>query len=66
MVQQEETMHYIYGLDLADEDMYYDEDSPEDGCLPLKEWDGIVDSNGEHSVLQIGIPKGAPIITEDF
>jgi len=64
-LQQENDMHHIHFLDVAEIDMYHDEDNLENGNMTLKDWKEFVPDT-DIKTLKIGIPKGAPMITEDF
>lgn len=64
-LQQENETHQIHFLDLSGEDLYYNEDFPEDGCMSISDW---IDHDPDIVILnlKIGIPEGAPMIGEDF
>lgn len=64
-VQEENEMHYVHFLDVAEEDMYHDPETPENGNMTLADWKEFLPDSPIEG-LKIGIPKGAPMIGEDF
>lgn len=64
-LQQEDDMHHVHFLDIAQEDYFYDPEEPENGNMTIQMWKDSGNEFDKHS-LKIGIPKGAPMIGEDF
>lgn len=65
VIQQENDAHCMHFMDFAEEDLYYDPDNDEMGCLSLAEWEEY-DPETPKECLKIGIPKGCPMFAEDF
>jgi hypothetical protein len=65
VIQQEEELHYVHFLDLSADDLYFNSENPEDGCMTLLDWEEYRPEVNPKN-LKLGIPKGSPILTEDF
>lgn len=65
LLRQENDLHCIHFLDINDEDLYHDPEEMEVGNMKLSEWEEYYPET-DRTKLVIGIPKGTPMIGEDF
>ena len=66
-VQQENEIHYVHYAERDEEDMYFDPENPDEGCLRMDEWKGQTHLDDlDFALLKVGRPKGTPVFFEDF
>ncbi len=65
VLQQEDELHYVNSMEINTKDLYYDPDDPESGSMAIEEWKEN-SPEIDISTLELGIPKGCPLIGEDY
>jgi hypothetical protein len=64
-LQRENEIHYIHYMEINDEDLFYDPEDPELGCMSMSDWQEDT-AEVDPTTLLIGIPKGVPMFNEQF
>lgn len=66
VIQEENDLHYVHFLEVNTEDEYYDPEQTDDaGNMTLKDWEEHYPET-DIATLVVGIPKGCPVMTEEF